>query len=663
MDAAAEAFQNQKLIRHDNLKWLILSQGVVILPLLIRLPLWLWFVWGVATFWRWQIYKGRQSFPGGLLKGCLGAGCVAGLLASYNGSISIESMIGFLVCAFILKLLEIRSRKDGLLLLFIGFIAVAAQFLLAQTFLTAMYACFSCIVLIAAWQTIYFTREFSVGYKLKAGTQLLLHAMPLMVVMFVVMPRIAPLWRVPMAEGAGATGFSETLSPGDLGRLVQSTGTAFRVTFPDGNEPLPQDMYWRGLVLYNFDGRTWSLDQHWDIAQGQTVERRGIKGQFKYDVMLEPHQYTWLFSLAEPVNAVAPGQNIMITHNGLLTTARDKVITRMQYTAESLPLDSYPWKALPESEKQKLLFLPKNINPEAQQLAGQWVLENLTTEQKIQRALNFFRTDFYYTLEPPMLGRHSVDEFLFKTQRGFCEHFSSSFAFLMRASNVPARVVVGYQGGTYNDLENYWVVSQADAHAWVEVWVEGQGWRRVDPTSAVAPERIELGINQALPDNELSRVASGRFDAPQWMTALRQRMDAAGYVWNRWVLGYDSRRQNEFLSRWLGGVEPWRIGVGFIGIAALILIIYALMVIRPQWRRQSKLQRALLRFDKVTRQKGLLRQPGESIAAFCARLAEDVPEWAAPSKLLGKLSERALYADDQRCLDKLQHALSRFPNV
>ncbi|HEY7773822.1 MAG TPA: DUF3488 and transglutaminase-like domain-containing protein [Marinagarivorans sp.] len=660
MDASTEAFQRQKLVRHENLLWLIAAQGIVILPLLLRLPLWLWLVWLASMVWRLRIHGGKLNFPSASIKFVLGGGCVAGLMASYQGSIGVEPMVGFLVCAFVLKLLELRTRKDGLLLLFIGFIAVAAQFLFAQSFLAALYACASCVVLVTAWQTIYLTRQFSYRYKLKSGALLLLHAMPLMVVMFIIMPRIGPLWRVPLPQSSGHTGFSDSLSPGDLGNLVRSTGTAFRVTFNGAQAPLPRDMYWRGLVLESFDGRSWNLDPQWDIAMNARAGDVQLDDLLDYDVIVEPHQYRWLFALAEPVKVSTERSRVRITQDGLLAT-RDPLVSRLQYSVVSRSPASFTWSPLKPHERNRLLRLPNEFNPRAIDLARSWTLQGASPEQLIEKALSWYNEAFFYTLQPPVLGKDSVDEFLFETKRGFCEHFASSFAVLMRAAGVPARVVVGYQGGTYNALEDYWMISQADAHAWTEVWLDGSGWQRIDPTSAVAPARIEAGINNALSDSERDMVAAGQFVAPEWLTDLRHRLDAAGYVWNRWVLSYDSDKQNRLLTQLFGGVEPWRVGLGIVGVVILLTGLYTLVVIRPKWQRQTPLVRALKRFDRQCQRWGLIRQPDETLAAFCRRFADHQPEYKNACEQLAKLSQRALYAEDHRCAIALTRALRRFP--
>lgn len=643
MDAAAEAFEQQKLIRHENLLWLIVAQGVTILPLLFRLPVWLWLLWVGVMIWRLRIHSGKASYPKTWIKSLLAAGCLLGLAVSYRGSIGVDPMVGFLVCAFVLKLLELQSRKDGLLLLFIGFIAVAAQFLFAQAIYMALYASFACVVLITAWHTIYLTRPSSHRQKLKTGSLLLLHAFPLMLILFVVMPRLGPLWQVPMVQGAARTGFSDSLAPGDIGQLVKSGGTAFRVTF-EGQAPPPGELYWRGLVLDTFDGRRWTLNPQWNTRITKPQTTGGLEHLTDYTLIMEPHQYQWLFALAEPISVKANKPRLQITQDGLVA-APMPIHNRLQYSVLSASPMQIKWPELSAFERKRWLQLPSLGNPKTQYLAEQWRAQRLDDTQLVAQALALFRQDFFYTLAPPTLGADVIDEFLFVTKTGFCEHFASSFTYLMRAVDVPARVVVGYQGGRFNSLENYWRVSQADAHAWAEVWLQGQGWVRVDPTNVVAPNRISQGIDSSLTEEERELVGAGEFTAPQWLSRLRNRADAAGFAWNRWVLNYNPERQGELLANLLGGMEVWRLALAFIGSCALLLGVYALLLLRRARFATSELQKALKVFDKNCAKYGLKRQPDESLSAFAARIPAQAPAFTAAAQKLASLAQQALYAD------------------
>lgn len=661
IDSAAQTFEQQKLIRHENLLWLVIAQGFVIAPLLWQLPPWLGLVWLCSMVWRWRIFKAKAAFPNLWVKMLLGIGCLVGLTASYQGQFSVEPMVGFLVCAFTLKLLELRTRKDGLLLLFIGFIAVATQFLFATTPLAAIYAMGTCVMLITAWQTIYLMRPRSVRFKLTSGFWLLVHALPLMVVMFVVMPRLGPLWRVPIPEASGKTGFSDSVAPGDLGNLVKSSGTAFRVTFTGRQVPRYNDLYWRGIALERFDGRRWHREMSgYQAPLGifEASDETSNDQMIDYEVMLEPHQYPWLFALAEPVRAHADKTRLNLTADGFIV-AREPVFARLQYEASSIKSSRLTVRPLQTAERERLLALPKGLNPKSTALAHQWQAEGLTQAEIVGQALALYNQSFTYTLQPPLLGQHSIDDFLFRTQRGFCEHFASSFVVLMRAAGVPSRVVVGYQGGRFNRVENYWLIDQSDAHAWAEVWEDDIGWRRIDPTAAVAPERVEQGISGALDINERALVGEGSFEAPEWLQAMRDRLDAAGYVWHRWVLNYDSAKQNALLSRLFGGLDAWRTGLGLTVVLIALLGLYMFFLTRTP-RARSSLSKALIKLERQLALRGFQRDIHESPHAYFRRIAAAHPAWQKDCLQLAILCEQAHYNDELSASADLESHAAKF---
>ena len=661
MDASISTVDQQKLIRHENLIWLIVAQGIVILPLLIKLPIWLWLLWLGALIWRLKIHTGKLHFPSSTVKFLLSAFCLVGLFISFRGSYGVESMVGFLVFTFILKLLELRSRQDGLLMLLISFIAVAAQFLFAQSIGAALYASISCIVLVATWHTIYLNRSLTVQMKVSKGFILLLQSLPLMIVMFILMPRLGPLWRTPLIQHEAHTGFSDSLSPGDIGELVRDKGIAFRVNFLVAPAPANSEMYWRGLVLDDFDGRSWKVNKNWrrnGVAKTVNVSPDDI---LTYEIIVEPHYYQWLFSLSTPINIKTGRVSANITTERLIATRRP-LTAQLQYTVQSVNPSLLEPTELTAIEQAYFTRLPANKNPRTVELAQRWLKEGLNPEQIVNKALAWYRQDFYYTLQPPLLGENSVDEFLFSSKQGFCEHFASSFSVLMRAAKVPTRVVVGYQGGTYNELENYWMVRQADAHAWAEVWIEGTGWKRVDPTSAVAPQRVQQGIDNALNSSERTMVAAGQFNAPQWLTSLRYRFDAANYMWSRWVLSYNAETQDALLKKLLGGTDPLRIGLVTVSIIVLLLILYTLLVIRPKWRTRTAFQRALKKFDKTCLQWKIKRQSHETIAQFAMRLATEQPTLKASCENLAHISQEVLYGNESQSQAMLINTLIHFPS-
>lgn len=654
-----------RAIARDKLAWLLVAQALAILPILINMPIWLWCVWALSAFWRIQMYRGVYGIPGGLVKGVVAMACAAGLFASYSAQTGTDTMVGLLACAFSLKLLEVNSRRDAQLLVLIGFIICATQLLFNQSPLAACYALACLWVLLIGWRSLYREHQENTGQQIKRAGTLLLHSLPIMLVLFVVIPRLGPLWATP-SQQAAKTGFSDSLAPGDLGKLVQSKEPAFRVEFADA-APSAATLYWRGLIMDRFDGRRWHLREDWAIRQA-IAQAPSVTGEaLDYSIIAEPHGQHWLFALMTPVTATAVSNPVRLGNDGLLM-ARYPLAQRLRYQVRSIttanptatPTADQP-PELSNPRRQGNIRLPAGFNPQTHELAQRWREQGLTDEQLIAQALQLFNRDFTYTLEPPVLGQHSVDEFLFASKRGFCEHFASSFTVLMRAAGVPARVVVGYQGGRWNDVENYLLVSQSDAHAWVEVWLDGQGWIRIDPTAAVAPERIEQGIDQALNATDQSLVAS-RWRASPWLRTLQKHWDAAGFAWQRWVLSYDTDAQDGLLTRLLGGTEPWRITLWLVGLGLAGAGILAWLLARAQHRLPERPETKVFKqLERKLRRLGYQRQPGETVKQFLQRVSGAHPQHKAALTNIATLFEVIAYRQANVHLATLQQAIQRFP--
>ncbi len=651
--------QQAEYLARDKLAWFLVMQALLILPLLLNLPFWLWLVWAIVALWRTQMFRGRWGAPGRLVKTLLALICAGGLFASYAGKTSTEAMVGLLVCAFLLKLLEVNSARDAQLLVFIGFIITATQFLFNQTPQAAAYGLFCVALLLASWRSLYLTHEQSTGLRFKRGAMILLHALPIMLVLFVVIPRLGPLWAIPNQQAA-KTGFSDSLSPGDLGNLALNRSPAFRVEFT-GPPPPANQLYWRGLVLDTFDGRSWRMRDAWGVRpvdQADTAIRRGL---IDYSIIIEPHGQPWLFSLMTPQRVENTSNSIRITADSLLMN-RITVVQRMRYQVRSaLQID---WQEAPQLSKFQREFytrLPDNSNPQTRALANRWRSQRLDDEQVIAQALALFNREFTYTLQPPLLGQHSVDEFLLLSKRGFCEHFASSFSFLLRAAGIPARVVVGYQGGRWNPLENYLLVNQSDAHAWAEVWLEGQGWKMIDPTAAVAPNRIEQGIDESLGESDQELVANA-WQSSRLLYNLQLRWDAATYTWQRWVLNYDNEAQEGLLSRLLGGTESWRITLWLIGLGLAGAAVFAWALLRSH---QAPLLRpetlAVKKLEHKLAQLGYTRKTGETLGDFIQRVLYSEPQWQPGLTRIAGLFEQVAYQNQIGQLLDLQRAIKQFP--
>lgn len=648
-------------VRSEAVYWILVAQAMVIVPLLWQLPQWLWGLWGLTLFWRYASEKNWVNRTAGVIKWLLAGGALLGWYFTFPHRSNTEAMVGLLVMSFTLKTIECQTHKDGLLLIFIGFIAVAAQFLFNQSLLTGFYGGLCLVALLLAWQSLYFGRKRPFKTRFTYAGILVLQALPLLLLLFVVMPRLSPLWKVPIPEGRGKTGFSDTLSPGDLGQLVKNGDTAFRVSFV-AERPPSRDLYWRGLVLTQFDGRSWHRTP--DGLDLFAEAPKSFEQLIDYSIVVEPHNQTWLFALATPVQVEGTGMKVKL-HPEALIEADGTVFQRTQYKVVSARNLVYAQDSSLSTEELKLnLSLPDTGNPQARALAKMWQKAGFDTEQKISAALTLIQREFTYTLTPPVLGSDVIDEFLFLTKRGFCEHFASSFTFLMRAAGVPARVVVGYQGGKYNDPDPYLIVSQSDAHAWVEVWQQGLGWVMLDPTAAVAPNRIELGIDEALTVEERNLVGQGVISGNSWWLPVMKKWDSANFAWQRWVLNYDTEKQKNIFERLFGGSDWQSVIKGLAGLAILFAIGFALWLYSLRTQAHSSLDAKLARplYNKLIKQ-GFKPEQGESVMVFLNRVGEQRADYKIPAKYLAQLMERVIYAGDKEAVQKLRRAIRQFPHI
>jgi transglutaminase-like putative cysteine protease len=446
-----------------------------------------------------------------------------------------------------------------------------------------------------------------------------------MIVMFVLFPRISgPLWGSPQHETSATTGLSERMTPGAVSQLARSRAVAFRASFPQ--DPPPKDQrYWRGPVLSFYDGRAWRRVEPLALPD---VPRPGSPAAmtYEYEVTLEPHSQRWLLALDIP-DSVPPGARLSPEYELIAEARVDRLL---QYSLSSLA-DYRIDVELNEAEHRRYTQLPAAAAPRARSLVAQWQAQSQDPATLIARALTYFRTEPYvYTLEPPLLQGDPVDEFLFDTRRGFCEHYSSSFVVMMRAAGIPARPVTGYLGGEWNPLAGYMLVRQADAHAWAEVWLQGQGWVRIDPTAAVAPERIELGLDAALDELAGERGGGALSFAGHLRLRLSIALDTLDYYWNYWLVSFGPERQKALLERLgLAGLGLGTIAALMVGLVATIATIYALLAARASRTRPRDGAQALYeRYCERLRRVGLPRAAWEGPRDYAARVSTQRPELA-----------------------------------
>ncbi|MDP2693393.1 MAG: DUF3488 and transglutaminase-like domain-containing protein [Gallionella sp.] len=584
---------------------------------------------------------------------------MGGILVGFHTLFGREVSVTLLILLTTLKFMELRSPRDATVLVYLACFIIITNFFYSQSIPTALYMLATLLVIVTTWVHLH-AQSITLKPRLRVAATLLLQAIPLTLVLFILFPRVqGPLWGLPQ-DAFASSGLDDKMAPGSLSRLSLSEEVAFRVSYAD-KPPRRDQMYWRGPVLWNFDGRTWTPGRTaFSVAPQFTETGQAID----YSVTLEPHNKTWLFALDVPEQISVPAN---LTYDFRIVQ-KEPVKARLRYEVRS-HLGYHANLNENERQLQRALQLPPSLNPQALELAAGWRAQaeaaapspqpsDGTTshstkpasgqvagypasvrggnrslagiDESIARAaLAYFnQQNFQYTLEPPPLGFHGVDDFLFETRQGFCEHYASAFVFLMRAAHIPARVVTGYQGGEFNALGNYYIVRQSDAHAWAEIWLAGQGWVRIDPTAAIAPARVERGLSAAVTNNAALPFMAR--NPPQWLRELRLNWDTLSNQWNQWVLGYNSERQFAFLTRF--GMESitWqKLALNMAAGVGLLVGLFALFMLRHLIKRQpDKVQAAWLKLCSRLAKAGLPRAAHEGAQDYAERVAAARPEIA-----------------------------------
>ena len=623
------------------------------------------------------------------------------ILFTYKTIIGVDAGVAFLTLCLLGKLLELKQRRDAYIVLTLALFVVASLFLFGQSILNALMALAAILAIFYALLQQNINHDVLSHHSAQLNSnnadainaskglwkplaRLFLQAIPLLIVLFIFFPRIPPLWSVPISQSQGKTGMTDQMSPGNIAKLSQSTELAFRVIDPENNItknlPARSDLYWRGLVLSQFDGVTWTTSKDYradsPVWAGVSYQPEWFKQNitnnaqtgFNYKVLLEPTQQPWLFALDTPYSDT---KGIGLTREFNLKNSLE-VTSRFSYDAVELKglardLD------LPDWLVKANISLPANSNPRTRQLAQQvFAKVNRDPKQYANYWLNWIRREnFVYTLEPPVLTGQRIDQFLFESRRGFCEHYASSFTVLMRAVGIPARVVVGYQGGQYAPDKKSWEIRQLDAHAWVEIWLANEGWVRVDPTAAIAPERIEQGMNGLVNQNQ-SIFGEGalnqlRYNQFKWMGQARAWSDYASYIWQRDVVGFDQSQQQSLLQRLLGIKSMY---VQVLWMAGLFILLVACIVGAMWWKRRKiwhPLDMPLQQLSKKMAKHQLARDETEGVIDWLQRLAQQ-PAYEQSAKQLILLYQQARYsnansADNQLAtIRQMKKLVSGWPN-
>jgi len=620
-----------------RLAWTTAGLAAALGPHLLRLEPWVaGFALAVAA-WRLVAERRGWRLPSTLVRGLVAAVVTVGVFATYATITGLDGGTALLALMSALKLLETRNARDQTVIIFIGWFLCLASFLYAQDVVTAAWVLPTVWLLAAALLRVSLRGNGTPPLRpFRATGAMLLKAAPVALVLFLFFPRFAgSFWGAPSSERA-QTGLTEEMSPGDISDLTQNDVVAFRVRF-EGEPPPPRERYWRALTLTEFDGYTWRR------AESQFYRLPAVSmlgAAVDYTVTMEPTSQHMLFALDLPASWT-PGLATQYWDFSLRT--RRPVNAVLRYEVRSFP-DHRAGVELDESLGHSSLQLPRNRNPRTLELARRMRAESADDAAFMRAVLDLFRKqDFRYTLTPPGLARDSVDDFLFNTRQGFCGHFASAYTTMLRAAGIPARVVAGYQGGAWNPVGGYLIVRQSHAHAWTEAWLPGRGWTRVDPTAAVAPERVERGFEAAFAGSEslagTLQGDSGLF----WQAGML--WDNLNAEWNDWVVKFDREAQDSILAR-LGFDDPdWRafaaaLAIG-LAVAVGALALWLAFELRP--RATDPALAAYRRFEGRLARRGLERAAAEPPREFAARVRRLRPDLGLPALAITETYLRLRY--------------------
>jgi len=656
-----------------ELQRLFWTAGIVVgatLPHWSALPSWVPVLLGVAIAWRLAIAAFAWPVPLRLVRLLLAFAAFCAVLFRYRTLNGVEAGSALLVVMIALKFLESNGHRDRLVLIMISYFLLFASLLTENGPLTAVY------LLLLIWLTTVGLLQLSrrgplLGMRNTAGlaAKLLVQSLPLMIVLFILFPRLpGPIWAIPGSTSSGATGLSDTMSPGDITNLALSDEIAFRVEFLSPVPP-PRDLYWRGPTMTNFDGRKWDM-----LLGERRGERVASSTEFlgratEYRVMLEPRGRNWAFALDMPLTWSGERSLRMGSDYQLRIFAGNARSGRVDYRVTS-HTSFRAREPLTVAEQDLFRRLPSESSPRTRALVRGWVAQDPSPTQVIARAMEYLRSQpFYYTLSPaPLESSQPVDEFLFETREGFCEHYASAFTVMMRAAGIPARVVSGYQGGELNTVGSYYIIRQSDAHAWTEVWLADEGWARVDPVSAVSPDRVALGSwRSALAGDRIPGTVLGRIE---WIRRTLLVWDAATTYWNEWVVGYGPDLQRALLeSLGLDGTrraDRWAKLLALCVGATLTASLGLSLFLAWRQRRRTSVDAAARSFAAFARQLARVAvappATGETPRAYAARAQTGLPLAASEIGAIVTAYLRARYEPDpdRTALAELRTRVAQF---
>jgi len=637
------------------------------IPQLASMPLHLVPITLVPIAWRLLAEFRRWKPMPMFLRIVATAMAVTVLVVTYGGLMGRSAAVSMLVLMLSLKLLETFRIRDARVVASLSLFLCGTQFLFSQGIPMIAYLAACMLSTLIAFMYLQRCEAFEVLGKIPEtnrklltelgfGAGLMALALPVGLALFLLFPRWgSPLWGLPEDALDARSGLSDSMTPGSIQSLFMDDSPAFRAKF-EGAMPGNSDLYWRGPVFWDFDGSTWQVSY---LSRNLLADNKPDQNNapFRYEVQMEPTEQKWLFALDYP--ALVPAKTKMTIDYQLIAS---RPITELHNYVMASDPNFQDSPALRQTLLRASLGLPEGFNPRTAEMMSAWRSEASNDSEIIRRALAYFnQQEFHYTLNPPLLSRHTVDEFLFDTREGFCEHYASAFTIMMRMAGIPARVVTGYQGGYFNSIGSYVLVRQSDAHAWSEVWVRGSGWTRIDPTASVAPERVEQGAVESLDQRRYL------LDF-QWLRNARNTIDLFQRGWNNWVIAFGADRQSRLFS-----IFGWE----FLGPAKLVLamiavilvvgaIIYMLVPLLLKFRSSRNpdpLVRLWKQFIRKLNKAGFVSQPSMAAMELGANAAGQLRYKEDVILRITELYTACRYSRDSGSQEELSDLIKRFkPN-
>lgn len=625
-------------IPRNSLLMLIAAFAMVILPHAAQVSPWIIAAGIFCAWWRWMIFLGRRNFLSIWQKAALAITCGAAVVISEGISQNLETWAALLIMAFALKLLEMKTQRDAYVIVFIAYFVIATEFIFNHSMGIVAYELCALILVTAATVGM---NQFHTRVKplesVKLACKILAQSIPLMVVLFVLFPRIGPIWAISSPNQQARSGLASEMTPGDIAKLALSDEIAFRAIFKSA-PPSTNELYWRGRVYADFKNGKWSeadfpskfnnikkidwvnnQETEWFMPKINKAEEKKIS----YSILLEPTHDLWLIGMDLAVPKTS-STGVMWDYK---LVNRQPVQSLLRYEVDTYPNATLnTW--LPEFLREQTTHIDINDNPKTIAFAQNLYSESTNTEEFVEKILDQIRDQpYHYTLEPPRLEKeNSIDQFWFETRQGFCSHYAGAMVYMLRAAGIPARMVGGYQGGEINPITGHIVVRQYLAHAWAEYWLPEQGWQRVDPTGAVAPSRIHDSLSAALPESDLNALSAFTNARLNGLPGLQKMMFLFEYLehrWNLFIIGYDSKLQTDLLQKLLGKITTAKVAlVLFLGALLSVAFVALSLLWSNRNNQQHPVIKVFQRFASRLGKQGFVRSPQETPTQFIVNISK-----------------------------------------